>query len=119
MATLPSISTLSYGSFTFPVEHQTDVKVQPQYDPADRTIIYDRYSITVHADIIADGSLGFGGLSTNDATLLQIQRTLTQPAQPFYMSGKDFSTIDIPNVHKNVRWGPKPRMLSWKPIANQ
>lgn len=114
VAIAPTVGTVSYNGYTFGVETETlGVTIIPVWDAADRTIIGNRYTFKIQSQIIAAA----GG--SNETTLADIRRLLTTPGGAFTYTSKGLGSIQI-NVAggtKDLSWGPKPRELSWKPIA--
>ena len=116
MAELPNGTTLQYNTVLFPVTTETtSVSVRPIQDAADRGLKYNQYSLTVK-------SLFGGGTSalSNNLMLPDVRRLLTQPGQTLVYTNKGFGDLNINTgaTLRDVKWGPIPKMLSWKPLGN-
>ncbi len=122
MAALTDPSTCSYttaaGTIIFPVETETlDVQITPIPDAAKRTIRANQYLIKLKSWVIRTA----GGISDTNSTMDSIRNILTQQGGAFRYESKGLGTINL-NVaggHKDVAWGPIPKLLSWKPVAGQ
>jgi hypothetical protein len=112
MSALPDIGGISYNGFVFPVETETtDVSVKPVYDQAERTVTASRFSLTIRTIINADSYLAL------ENTLEAIVVRLTHPAKPFAYRGRGLPiTINVFGG-RDVNWGPKPRVISFKPLG--
>ncbi len=114
--------SLSYNGYTFSDRSHIDVSTEPVYDDSDRSVTYLKHMITVQAIVIPeDGSGASAGTTAN--TMQDIRRRLTKPGQRFSLTDSGFGPdIVIGNIGTNavndVNFGPKPRMISWKPIGN-
>lgn len=113
MDNVPTVGTVRYNGYTFDGASRLSVRTEFVTDDADREIIYHKHTITVRAVIQSDGSTNLpmeeirARLSKQGAELLvvnngfgRIQHHPTQTAAP-----------------RDVRWGPKPKMLSWVPLG--
>lgn len=110
--TLPAHGTVSYNGYTFgPETLTTDVSIKPVDDAAGRTSVSNHYSITIESWIIAASG------SDNDSTLENIKRRLTAYGGEFRYQTKGLGdlTVNVAGGRKDVKWGPKPKLLRWQP----
>lgn len=108
--------TLSYNNYDFGPLTEIDVKTEPVYDEADRSVMYVRHSITAKGIVAADGTH-----ADQDSHMEAIRQKLTKPGQPLELSAKGFGPgISVNQVDgpQDVDFGPKPRMLSWIPVGH-
>lgn len=115
---LPSvlIGLLTYNGVKFDALYTSDIQGEPVYDDAKRTIKFLRWAITVSARITPQGAD-----STTDPYLLTLRQKLTRPGQILQYQAKGFGDFIINNPAVgvwDVDWGPKPELLSFKPIGN-
>lgn len=115
---LPSvlIGLLTYNGVKFDALYSSDIQGEPVYDDAKRTIKFLRWAITVSARITPQGAD-----STTDPYLLTLRQKLTRPGQILQYQAKGFGDFIINNPAVgvwDVDWGPKPELLSFKPIGN-
>ncbi len=144
MALLPNFSQVVYNGFRFPVETETTgFKADPQYDGADRSVIYVRYTITIRSlirpshftfenpydpdvlDRTIDGDMEIlrkrlnipgGHFVYNDKGFGEFE--LNQPGRDFVDDDDENSLRRFSQDPQDVAWGPKPRSWTWKPIGN-
>ena len=110
---LPAPFTASYNGHSFSAAMETlSIDGRPIYDQAGRTIIYVVYHITIKDYVSGNGA-------DPGPQLELIRMRLQTPGQQFRYQNKGFGnlTINVGNV-KDVVWGPKPRLLSWKPFGS-
>lgn len=111
-----NVGTLNYNGIEFPSNMETEISGSMKYDSADRTVSYIVWRIEVKATISASES------PTNnlDATMDLVRRALTTAGGTLFLNGKGFGNLDV-NVgstgKRDVLWGPKPRLLRWKPLG--
>jgi hypothetical protein len=107
------------------------MEARPQYDASGRTVIYIVYTITIKAIVSVSNIGGFealvglppAALMTTDAFYNTARQELTRPGQLFFYQDNGFGDFTL-NVggggdKQDVVWGPKPRMLQWKPLGAQ
>lgn len=110
---LPATGTLKYNGYEFDGASKITVKSEPVRDDAGLTQIYRRYTITVQC-VIADG----GG---TDADLFQIRSQLAEDGKELIFVSKGFGTdlrVNAGGHIQDVKLGPKPDIIDWKPIGN-
>ena len=124
-----------YNDFLFPPALNTSVQCTPVYDDTDRSIMYMLYRIRIEFIIDLDlvGKLGETGTETSawatgaskgsiDNQMAHLRRKLCQPGRTLHIAnlglGPDLRINDpAVNYVWDVTWGPKPRMISWKPLG--
>lgn len=114
MPGLVAVGDFSYNGYTFDGTVKTEITVTPELDEAGRTNVFQK--ITIEADAI----VAPGGGDTSDAEMDDIRRRLCENGGELVFSNKGFSKPLKVNVGKvrDVAWGPKVEMLSWKPIGS-
>ncbi len=120
MTTLTTTTTLEYNGVTFPDNFQTvEARGTPVRDSARRTIVYWTYHFTFRAIFSADElNEDVGPDASTDVVLENLRKKLTKPGQNFVYNDAGFGMISIDtNFPPDVRWGPFPTLLSWKPIG--
>jgi len=112
MSALPDIGAIVYNGFTFPVETETtDVSVKPVYDQAERTVVASRISLTIKTIINA------ATFSALESTIEAIIVRLTHPSKPFVYRGRGLPIAINVLGTRDVNWGPKPRVVQFKPMG--
>jgi hypothetical protein len=114
MPLVPATGRVEYNGYQFgPYTTTESVQGRPVYDSAGRTVTHIVYAITLKTRIYAfDGN----NQVPTDSAMENIRRRLSTPGGKFYYQDKGFGDFTI-NVggRKDVVWGPKPKILSWKP----
>ena len=103
--------TISYNGYTFPTETETvGVSIRPVYDSSGRTVVQSVYSLTLRARVAAGATQG--------ETLATIRSALERPGGAFVYEGRGFGDFEL-NVggRQDLAWGPKPTLITWKPIG--
>lgn len=115
MVGLPATGELSYNSILFDGASHITVEVLFLYDEADRTVTGHQHTITVDAVIANDGTAG-----DLDVDMEDIRRRLGEAGRPLHFRQKGFGNDLIVNVGavRDIKNGPKPRVLSWVPIGD-
>jgi hypothetical protein len=115
MISNPSGVFCRYNGFTFPVTTEVqEVSGKCQYDSAQRTVECIVYSIRIRS-IITEPT-GTPGETTDDS-LTSIRQSLTKAGGQLLFSEFGLGNFEINTNQGDVRWGPRPQMLSMKPIA--
>lgn len=114
---LASVGTVKYGEITFNSRSRTHILVTPIKDEAGRTIIYNRYLLTVEGWVTPQDYGGSSATNT-DEDFQAMRRQLLHPAKELTFEDKGFGDISI-NVTtaRDVLWGPFPTMLEWTPVG--
>lgn len=110
---------ISYNGVNFDAATETlEVTKTPVYDQAGRTVIYSVISITLQG--LVHSAKAAGILSGTDAVMTIDRVLLEQPGGAFDYSNQGFGTLSV-NLGgaKDVAWGPKPKLLRWKPIGGR
>ena len=115
MVGLPATGELRYNDFLFDGASHITVEVEYLYDEADRTVTGQQHTITVEAVIANDGTAG-----DLDVDMENIRRRLGQAGRALYFRQKGFGNDLIVNVGtvRDIKNGPKPRILLWLPIGD-
>lgn len=114
MTSLPATGVVSYNGVEFgPMTQTLGIDATPVYDQAGRTVVYIVYKITIKTYLQASGGL--------DDTLDELRKRLLAPAAELHYDDKGFGAVSL-SVNagdiKDVMWGPRPTMLSWKPLGD-
>lgn len=106
---------LEYNGYAFSDQSHIEVDSEFVYDDAERTVIYHRYRITVDAIVVPDAGDGDVG-----ATMLRIRQKLSKAGAMLKFSNKGFGqSLEVNRgVVRDVKFGPKPRVLHWNPIGH-
>lgn len=88
---------------------QIEATVQLEYDPADRSVIRHRVSMTVSTIVASSDTTS----QTNQMEF--IRKRLSQPGAPMVIQGLG---MGLPTIINDYAWGPKPRVLSIKPLCH-
>lgn len=105
---------------------QSEVSATPEYDPSGRTIIFIRYRLRLKGWVTCDSaSLNYEG-GPGDAgginpTLDDMRNKLEHPGGELVFQNRGFGAFEINTPESqvyDVEWGPKPRVLSWRPLGS-
>jgi hypothetical protein len=108
--------TFSYNGHTFDHRTQTlGIDIRPISDAAGRTVARNAYSLKVKSWVYPSDN----SASTQSDDLEAIRRRLTSYGGELRYQDKGFGdlTINVAGGQRDVVWGPKPSLLSWKPIG--
>ncbi len=107
-----------YNGFNFdPAWTETlTCDISPKYDRAGRTVSHNLHSIRLRTVITSSHP------TTTDTIVQDAIQRLTTPGQDFYFQDRGFGTLSV-NVagtrRKDVKWGPKPKLVSLKHIGDK
>lgn len=91
----------------------------PMYDEAQRTIIYMKYLVELRSVIYgrSTDSQGPEGQRRTDVQMNLIRKRLQSPGGGFIYHDRGFGdfSINVGAAQRDVKYGPKPKMLSWEP----
>lgn len=108
---------ISYNGYTFPTYSHVTVDSGMQYDDAERTVLYHRYTVRVQMTIVAEGSDTYVGQNYQ-----RIRQLLSKSGGPFIINHRGFGPELTVNYNtggpKDVAFGPKPRVLRWNPVGD-
>src|SRR5262245_46689735 len=110
----PALAIASYNGFNFNSSTETlTFEARPQQDSSGRTITHIIYTLRLRT-ILNGGSIGV----TTDALVNDARNRLLSPGKPLIYSGIGAGgfSINITGVN-DVMWGPKPTILSYRPIG--
>jgi hypothetical protein len=108
----------TYNGFTFdPAWTETlTCDISPKLDRAGRTVSHNQYAIRLRTVITSSHP------TTTDALVQDAIQRLTTPGQDFFFQDRGFGTLSV-NVagtrRKDVKWGPKPKLVSLKHIGDK
>jgi len=111
---LTTVGNIIYNGVEFGSLHKSEVSATPEYDESGRVVKWVRYTIKVDAWIGANLPV--------DTELENIRVKLTKPGQTLFYNGKGFGNNFIVNrvgPPFDVNWGPKPTLLTWRPLAGR
>lgn len=110
---VPAQGIVSYNGVVFGPKTETlELSGEPQEDAAGRTYTHVVYTLRLRTRI--------SNLSGTDTDLDNLRNKLLQPAAALEYSQKGFGTFAINTSsggQRDVSWGPKPRLLSFKPAG--
>jgi hypothetical protein len=109
---LATVGQLSYNGYEFDGSSEITVKVEFVQDDAQRTVLYNRHTITVHFFVNDNGGL--------DGELLNLRARLSKQGQALRFTGHGFGDDLIVNVGgglRDVKWGPIPQEIMWTPVG--
>lgn len=114
-ANLATIGTLSYNGYAFDGSSNVSVRIEFVMDEAQRTVLYHRHLIHVKSFVQSD--------SGTDSTLESIRAALGKQGQSLVFVNKGFGddlVVNSPlgNSLRDVKWGPKPKVLVWNPLGS-
>jgi hypothetical protein len=113
MPLLAALGELSYNGYSFDGTSQVKVTVDFVKDESQRTVVYHQHTIRVQAVIQNDSS-------TDDA-VTDIRKRLGEQGKTLTFINQGFGDDLIVNQNRaglrDVKWGPKPTILSWQPIG--
>lgn len=93
--------------------HESDMSGVHVYDDAGRTVIYIAYTLRV-ATYTFLKSGGSSSTGDRDTSAEKLQRLLSEENKPLTIGGMGFGKLSI---NKDVIWGPKPRIISFRPVG--
>lgn len=108
--------TFSYNGHTFDHRTQTlGVDIRPIPDAAGRTVARNAYTLKVKSWIYPSDD----DPDTQSDDMEAIRRRLTSYGGALRYQDKGFGdlTINVAGGQRDVVWGPKPTLLSWKPLG--
>lgn len=114
-ALLPTIGEIYYNGVTINVFSIFDLSGTSMYDRAQRTVSHVRWNVRISGYIQAANSVALDTLSTT------YRQKLQRSGGELRFSGKGFGLLSVNSPAntraKDVAFGPKPRVLSWKPLG--
>lgn len=120
MVGMLTLGELTYGdggagdmSYTFDATAKITVQSEMVQDEAQRTVIYQRQTITVRATIADNDS--------TDQQLESIKAILGEQGSGLTFINRGFGDdvlVNVPGGVRDLKWGPVPKILMWEPIGN-
>ncbi len=117
VAVLPAAFRCSYNFFTFDGATTETVGIQsvPHYDQAGRTITHMEYSLTLRSVIVPVAGNQVGDVADVALIMDNLRMRLQSPGGELVYEDRGFGSFSINTAEvKDVKWGPKPRVLSWQ-----
>lgn len=109
MAKVVSSLFASYNGFTFPEPvHTTNIRIEPVLSRDRRTVLYNRWVIGLHFEIIAIGG-------TTDAAFVAALQALSHPGGVFMYQGRGLGnpSVNVGNT-RDMMYGPVPKVVNTK-----
>lgn len=109
MSLIAAPQTLTYNGITLNVTQVVSVSCRNVYDAAERTVTHVVVSLRVKA-VVAAGA-------AQNATLAAYRVALERPGAALTYTGMSFGGLTINAT--DLIWGPRPRVLLWRPKGDQ
>lgn len=113
MAALPSLGTCVYNNVSFGSAARSSISGRYLYDGADRTIVAVVYKLAISTIVQNDAG--------TDANIQAIDAALSAAGQKLTYKGIGLGNFSInvggQGAASDVMWGPKPRVVMFKPIG--
>lgn len=110
---LATLGTCSYNGHSFDGSSEISVSVEYVTDEAERTITYNRHTITVRFMV--------NNPSGVESDMLALRARLSHAGGAFILTGHGFGNDLRVNIGgggmRDVKFGPMPKMLSWNPVG--
>lgn len=118
MVGLTAVGTLKYNGVTFDGTSNVKIVDLMEYDEADRTMVMHHLRIEVKAVVAATSET----LMNTNMDLIRFK--LSEPGKELIIKNRGFGKPIVINgggsgATNDLKLGPKPRMVSWEPIAGQ
>lgn len=115
MSIYATVGQLSYNGISFDGTANVTVSTEFIEDEAERTILYHQITLEVRTVFASD--------ATTNLTMLDVRRKLGEQGRTLIFINQGFGSDLIVNRAggaglRDVKWGPKPRILSWEPIGS-
>jgi len=117
MPFMTTLGTLEYGrgnrTYTFDASSKVTVQSEMVQDEAERTIIYQRQTITVRATVADNAG--------TDNSLEDIKAILGEQGSGLRFINRGFGNdviVNLPGGVDDLKFGPTPKILMWEPIGN-
>lgn len=117
MPGFPAIGTLSYAGYTFDGATRITARAEPVFDPTGRTVM----SVKIRIDVLATISATDDGTADTDDRLEWIRAALSEQGKDLIFINKGFGDdlqIGAEQPVHDIDFGPKPEIISWKPIGS-
>ncbi len=116
---LPRTGTVSYNGVSFNSRSRTRLEGKHEYDGADRTVVGMRYTLTVEG-YVTPVDYGGGSVSSTDDDMDVIRQLLNKPGGALLIAdcGCGNISVNVNTFPHDLRYGPKPRTISWVPVGS-
>lgn len=103
--------TLNYNGIQFNETQIVTASMRMIEDAARRTVVETQLTLKVRAKVLEGDD--------QDTEMDAIRAALERPGGQLLYAGAGFGTLEInmPGGKKDLNWGPKPRILEWRPIG--
>lgn len=107
---LTSLGTIQYNGYVFgPTAQVVKLESKPEYDEAERAVIYLRHTITVKDRLAVSPG------TTLDDTIAAARRELMEPGGNLVYRDRGFGNFEINSgLQKDVAYGPRPRDFQYR-----
>lgn len=111
---LPDIGQLQYNGIEFSSLYTSTLSGKQIQDDAGRTVKGVEYSLSVEGVVTLNT-----GEDTTDAAWVRLRRQLSVDAGILYYERKGFGSVlvNAPGGVKDMAWGPKPKVLEFRPLG--
>jgi hypothetical protein len=112
MSDLTTTQDVSYNGYQFSVYHRVvGLEARNVYDSAGRTVTHKVVRIQI-SDRVHDSA------NRTDNSLRTIRRFLETPGGRFVFEDKGWGPFSFNGDTKDLIWGPKPQVLSWRDVGD-
>jgi hypothetical protein len=113
--------TISYNGIAFGVFRENmQIRCEPVYDDADRSVKWLKYKLLIHTIIYSDDNT----VGNTQGTMEGLQLALNEPGKTLTIQDVGFDTIHgVTSVTgdatraQDIMWGVKPRVLEMRPVG--
>lgn len=124
-----AFADITYNGYKFPDRSNFEIKEEYLYDDAEVTVIATQFHLQVSTIIVADPSPYAGTDYTDKAyncgpEMHRVRQLLSKAGKTLEIKHDGFGPdnpyplINGSSNVKDVRFGPKPKMISWVPVGN-
>lgn len=122
------VGQLSYNGYSFNGSTQVNLQVEPVRDDAGRTTAYVRHALQVTWLVYLPWEIPSGMSEETFATqdtgteLQDIRTALMVQGAALVFTGQGFGSVAVNNgvgTASDVKWGPVPKSLSWRPAGSK
>lgn len=128
MPRLPIIGNVQYNGIVFPPTVKSSVRIIPELDTAQRMVKYRTYYINVTTEFTADDFVSGTQNAIQIGTAVQqgqpldpimpgLRKLLLQVGKVLTFTGQGLGLDLTIDESKDVRFGPKPRLIHFRPLG--
>lgn len=113
MPLLPALGTASYNGISFDSRSNYSCEGRPVEDAAGRTVTHVIWTLKIHGYVTSTSP------TTTDTQMDSIKAALTAYGGELHLDEKGFGqfAFNAGGAVVDLMWGPKPRLLSFKPLG--